>query len=195
MVGWRGGQAPSLLFSSLFENYCFPQKFPQPKHQLPREANPTCTKMPDDGQSTPPLVPLPVADYVLPALSNTVTSVLGFPTLHPLTQFLGTANTHDFATTEIDTIALLLEMSRQNEVLHGLLDTLHNKINAIGTQSESLAQQVTTLSAQVQGIAPATTEAHLTAITSRIQLHGDNFKSFATESNAALSHVRSSVSA
>ena len=151
--------------------------------------------MPDNGQSTPPLVPLPIADYVLPALTNTLTSVLGLPTLHPLTQFLGTANTHDFATTEIDTIALLLAMSRQNEVLHGLLDTLHNKINAIGRQSESLTQQVAALSTQVQGIAPAATEANLTAITSRIQLHGENFKSFAAENNAALSHVRSSVSA
>ena len=150
--------------------------------------------MPDDGQSTPPVVPLPIADHVLPALSNTVTSMLGLPTLHPLTQFLGTANTHNFATKEIDTIVLLLAMSRQNEFLHGLLDTLHNKINTIGTQSESHTQQVMALSTQVQGIAPAATEAHLTAITSRIQLHSDNFKSFATENNTALSHIHSSIS-
>ena len=151
--------------------------------------------MPEDGQSTPPLVPLPVAEYVLPALANMVTSVLELPSLHPLSQFLGTANTHDFATTDIDTIALLLAISRQNEHLHGLLDTLHQKVHAVGLQNDTLTQQLAALSTQVQGVVPATTEAHLTAITSRIQLHGDNFKSFVAENNAALSHVRSSVSA
>ena len=150
--------------------------------------------MPDDGQSTPALVPLPVADYFLPTLTNTVTSVLELPSLHPLYQFLGTANTHDFATTEIDTIALLLAISRQNEHLHRLLVTLDQKIHAIGVRSESITQQLTALSTQVQGVAPAATQAHLTAITSRIQLHGDNFKSFAAKNNASLSHVRSSVS-
>ena len=151
--------------------------------------------MPDDGQSTPPLVPLPVADYVLPALANTVTSVLELPSLHPLSQFLGTANTHDFATSEVDTIALLLAISRQNEHLHGLLDTLRQKVHTIGLQNDTLTQQLAAPSTQVQGVAPATTEAHLAAITSRIQLQGDNFKSFAAENNAALSHIRSSVSA
>ena len=151
--------------------------------------------MPDDGRSTPPLVPLPVAEYVLPALANTVTSVLELPSLHPLSQFLGTANTHDFTTTEIDTNALLLAISRQNEHLHRLLDTLHQKVHAIGLQNDTLTQQLAALSTQVQGVTPATTEAHLTAIASRIQLHGDNFRSFAAENNAALSHVRSSVSA
>ena len=150
--------------------------------------------MPDDGQSTPPLVPLPVAECVLPALANTVTSVLELPSLHPLSQFLGTTNTHDFATTEIDTIAPLLAISRQNEHLHGLLDTLHQKVHAIGLQNDTLTQQLVALSTQVQGVAPATTEAHLTAIPSRIQLHGDNLKSFIAENNAALSHVHSSVS-
>ena len=116
--------------------------------------------MSDDGQSTPPLVPLPVAEYVLPALANTVTSVLELPSLHPLSQFFGTANTHDFATTEIDTIALLLAISHQNEHLHGLLDTLHQKVHAVGLQNDTLTQQLAALSTQVQGVAPATTEAH-----------------------------------
>ena len=47
----------------------------------------------------------------------------------------------------------------------------------------------------MHSVARTTTEAHLTVITSRIQLHGDNFRSFAAENNAALSHVRSSISA
>ena len=151
--------------------------------------------MPNDRQSTPPLVPLPMAEYVLPALANMVTSVLELPSLHPLSQFLGTANTHDFATTEIDTIALLLAISCQNEHLHGLLDTLHQNVHAIGLQNDALTQQLSALATKVQGVAPATTEAHLTAITSRIQLHSDNFKSFAAENNVALSHVSFSVSA
>ena len=94
-----------------------------------------------------------------------------------------------------DTIALLLAISRQNEHLHGLLDTLHQKVHAVGLQNDTLTQQLAALSTQVQGVAPATTQAHLTAITSRMKLHGDHFKSFVAENNAALSHVRSSVSA
>ena len=191
----RGSNRLRHFYSPHFSKItAFGKNFPN-QNTNPSRSLPHIPTMPDDRQSTPPLVPLPVAEYVLPALANTVTSVLELLSLHPLSQFLGTANTHDFATTEIDTIALLLAISRQNEHLHGLLDTLHQKVHAIGLQNDTLTQKLAARSTQVQGVAPATTEAHLTAITSHIQLHGDNFSSFATENNAALSHVRSSVSA
>ena len=123
----------------------FGKNFPNQNTNSSRSL-PHIPTMPDNGQSTPPLVLPPVAEYVLPALANTVSSVLELPSLHPLSQFLGTANTHDFATTEIDTIALLLASSRQNKHLHGLLDTLHQKVHAIGLQNNTLTQQLAALS-------------------------------------------------